>query len=457
MVYMKHKKKTGRTVIWALILSLAAAVNTYATEDISKVSITITTDLEAGEGLPDISIESDEKEVINVKTSSDKYSVIDAEWTSSSSKGLKIGDEPSMRITLTPEDESEAYFKSSYKASAVKINGGTFVSCRKEGSDLIVTVRLKPISGTYPPPDDAYWKDTNLGVAVWELDEDTSGTYEVWLYKGTKSIFKATEVKRTSYNLYPYMTEEGTYSFKVRTVPATAEQKKSGKKSEWTESGELLIRARDVSDGTGKDKPDVGAQPDGAVPRKGWVKQNGDWYYYETEGVMQQAGWMKQDENWYLFGVDGKMLTGWQQLDGVWYYLNGTGEMLTGWIELGETWYYLNPDMAGPRGAMLTGFNVVDGYTYYFDESGAMYKDWMQVDGKWYYFNTLEGSLEGAMLKGWINRIGKVFYTDEHGVMMTGWQEIDGNWYYFYPSDGSMAVKTTINGFYVNEDGIYRP
>lgn len=42
------------------------------------------------------------------------------------------------------------------------------------------------------------------------------------------------------------------------------------------------------------------------------------------------------------------------------------------------------------------------------------------------------------------------------GEIVTGWCQIDGNWHYFYPDSGEMASNTSINGFYVDADGIWR-
>ena len=65
------------------------------------------------------------------------------------------------------------------------------------------------------------------------------------------------------------------------------------------------------------------------------------------------------------------------------------------------------------------------------------------------------GSLQGAMLTGWMIREGKTYFLDADGVMATGWYQIDGNWYYFWPDSSEMAKNQYINGFYVNEDGIW--
>lgn len=48
--------------------------------------------------------------------------------------------------------------------------------------------------------------------------------------------------------------------------------------------------------------------------------------------------------------------------------------------------------------------------------------------------------------KGW-------WYT-EGNSWATGWRLIDTNWYYFY-SDGYMAKDITINGYYLNSNGVW--
>ena len=60
-----------------------------------------------------------------------------------SSRELKISDEPQMRVTLEPTDVGENYFPATYKSSSVKISGGSFVSARRDGDNLVVTLRVK--------------------------------------------------------------------------------------------------------------------------------------------------------------------------------------------------------------------------------------------------------------------------------------------------------------------------
>lgn len=449
-------KKLQKLLVSGIItgfFSLGLCYAAMATDAIVPVNLSVKVDVEAGDRLPDINI--NEKEGTYVTTTSQKFEIEKAEWAGSLDRDLKIGEEPRMNVTLVPLDETDAYFKTDYKSSEIKISGGTYVSSRKDGRDLVVTLKVKAITGIYDAPEDAYWKDTKLGTAEWEVGSNTSGAYEVQLYKGSKSVHKVDLVRGKSFNFYPYMTEEGVYKFKVRTVPYKEEEKSNGKKSDWVESGELNITARYVSDGTGRGSEND--KKNNKEPVKiGWVKENGIWYYYFTDGSFQQSGWLEMDDNWYLFGADGRMLTGWQILNGVWYYMADNGAMLTGWAKIGNNWYYLNPGAEGIKGAMVSGWHSLDGSIYYFDNSGAMFKGWLLHENKWYYFNELEGSLEGAMFKGWINRGGKSYFTGKDGVMLTGWQEIGYNWYYFDPTDGAMAVNRTIDGFYVGEDGIWQ-
>ena len=92
---------------------------------------------------------------------------------------------------------------------------------------------------------------------------------------------------------------------------------------------------------------------------------------------------------------------------------------------------------------------------YFFREDGSLYTGWLEQNGSWYYLNTLDNSLQGAMFTGWLIREGKTYFLDADGVMATGWYQVDGNWYYFWPDSGEMAKNQYINGFYVNEDGIW--
>ncbi|WP_297424167.1 N-acetylmuramoyl-L-alanine amidase [Clostridium sp.] len=194
----------------------------------------------------------------------------------------------------------------------------------------------------------------------------------------------------------------------------------------------------------------------------GWKLENGNWYYYRSDGS-KAAGWIKPDSNWYYLYSDGVMAKGWINQNGKWYYLKSSGAMALGWINDNNKWYYIQGD-----GSMTTGLKLIDGKKYFLDSSGEMRVGWTLISGQWYFFNT-----SGNMLTGWINANGNWYYLYSNGIMATGWINLNGNWYYlrssgaratgwivdgkdyYYlqPSTGIMAKDTTINGWKIGSDG----
>ena len=43
------------------------------------------------------------------------------------------------------------------------------------------------------------------------------------------------------------------------------------------------------------------------MAKKGWVKDRGKWYYYDTNGSMKK-GWIKDKEKWYYLLDNGEMV-----------------------------------------------------------------------------------------------------------------------------------------------------
>ena len=148
---------------------------------------------------------------------------------------------------------------------------------------------------------------------------------------------------------------------------------------------------------------------------KGWVSENGSKYYLDEKGE-RCTGWLLQDESWYYLDAekDGAMFdAGWKYINSRWYYFNDNGVMKTGWLYYGEHWYYLSS---------------------YGDMS---VNEWNYINSNWYHF-------------------------DQNGIMQTGWFLYNGNWYYLYPANnnagksiGAMAQNTTIDGYFISQDGIW--
>lgn len=461
-MYKRFMKKSAG--VWlALGMVLVSPLQAMAaTKPINTVSIQVSSRLQAGSGLPDIEIGSGTPSdgTVRVNASGSRYHVSDAQWVDKSDKEVKAADEPRLKVTLAPEDVSENYFLASYKESNVNISGGTFVSARRDGDNLDVTLRLKPVKGKFDSPKDAFWHDKNLGEARWDKPENTSGFYELQLFRDKKSVYKVPKISSSSYNFYPYMTKAGNYTFKIRTIPSSDTEKKYASNSEWIESGELQITDRYVSDGKGQQNKDSTVVR-GTKEPVGWVKDGSSWSYRYPDGSLCRGKWEYIEGQWYYFNVDGIMQTGWQSIDNKWFYLYPNGQMAVGWADVNGKWYYLltsedTRNTKEPQGSMAgPGWRVIGPYYYYFNNDGSMYTGWLEQNGKRYYLNTVDNSLKGAMFTGWIKRDDKTYFADSNGEIVEGWCQIDGNWYYFYPGSGEMAYSTDINGFHVNQDGIW--
>lgn len=400
-------------LVLCVLLGLAGPASAYGAtvSAISSVNLRVgMNDIIAGDDLPDIVLnDRDSSNSAYVYSSSSHYMIEKAEWVTSKSKTLQVGDTPRMRVWLEPTDSDVRRFKGGYYSSNVKITGGTFKAASVSNNRLVVTLELNPVKGQYEAPEEAYWGSGGYGRARWStMGNDGTYQYEAALYRGTSQVYK-TETTGTGYNFYPYMTKAGTYSFRVRIIPKP-EEEKYGKKSEWAYSDEIYLPEEDVSDGTGIDQA-AGTTPSGGVMNVGWIQNGNKWYFRYPDGTCPQDEWLSWNGKWYLFDPNGWMLTGWQNRNGQFYYLDESGAMLTGWVRTGNTYYYLNP---------------------------------------------IPGEYEGMLMKNsWIIPDGNFYYLNEEGIRVEGWYQVEGNWYYFYPETGIRAANTYIDGFYVDENGIW--
>ena len=416
---MKRTKKIASLALAALMIVGSTSIQSFASDYkyITSISLKVDIDLEAGDELDSGDSLGTGKDDTGSKvyTTSDKYDVYSAEW--SNDKEVGIGDTPKITVWLSPNSSSDGKydyrFRSSYSSSNVSISNGEYVSASKSGDELKVVLRAKGVKGTYEMPENLDWN--GKGKATWDKPDDSSGYYDITLFRESSTVKKVEDYHGTTYDFYPYMTKEGDYSFKVRTVPHTDEEKKYGKKSDWAESDSKYIDEDEVSDGSGQSSGSSGGPsttPGGGVLNVGWVKDGDTWYFRYPDGNYVKNNWLKWNDKWYLFDNAGKMLTGWQKKDNYWYYMKEDGSMRTGWIQSGNMWYYLNPNQGGPEGAMISNC-------------------WLTINGKTYFINS-------------------------SGVMVEGWYQVEGNWYYFYPGEGSKAVSTSISGFQLDENGIWR-
>ena len=171
---MKKRWRYVAAAIMMCVMTIAASITSLAaTKTISSVTIRVGTDVEAGDTLDDsIDVYTntlDVKTGTYASTNSERYSIRDAEWVTSTTKYLTVGDEPKMRVYIYIDDDDYA-FRGTYSSSNVKIKGGTFVSAKRSSNELEVVVKVSGIKGAYPAPSDAGWKNSPLGKAVSSLE-----------------------------------------------------------------------------------------------------------------------------------------------------------------------------------------------------------------------------------------------------------------------------------------------
>ncbi len=171
--------------------------------------------------------------------------------------------------------------------------------------------------------------------------------------------------------------------------------------------------------------------------KKGWNKVSEKWYYTNDGVKFVRSSWIYDEtySSWYYLNEYGEMTSNkWVQYsDGSWYYLLENGKMaVSKWVKhTDNNWYYLlgNGKMAVSEWVKHTN------RWYYLLKNGKMAKSEWVYDKKyvsWYYFNN-----GGDMAANkWI-------------------QHTDNNWYYLL-GDGKMAKSTTINGWYVDANGIWK-
>ena len=55
----------------------------------------------------------------------------------------------------------------------------------------------------------------------------------------------------------------------------------------------------------------------------------------------------------------------------------------------------------------------------------------------------------------WFEYNHRTYYLTESGAAAKGWVELDGKWYYFDRNNGDMKRGTTIDGYTLNDEGVY--
>lgn len=123
----------------------------------------------------------------------------------------------------------------------------------------------------------------------------------------------------------------------------------------------------------------------GRLPKSGWKKEGGYWYYYGANETPVKNGWAKDSKGkWFYLGADGRMVTSaWVKYKNEWYYLGKAGEMLTnGWAKDSKGWCYLGSD---GKIVKSTWIRWKDKWYWLMDNGYMAEESWVRWKGAWYY------------------------------------------------------------------------
>lgn len=102
----------------------------------------------------------------------------------------------------------------------------------------------------------------------------------------------------------------------------------------------------------------------------------------------------------------------------------------------------------------MTGTWILDGTGWWYRYRDGSWKSsaWDFIQGKWYYFNET-----GYMATGWVYVNGLWYYLQPDGsLLMNSWIYYKDKWYYA-GAGGEMLVNTVIDGYRVDQDGVWIP
>ncbi|MDO4272811.1 MAG: N-acetylmuramoyl-L-alanine amidase [Eubacteriales bacterium] len=232
--------------------------------------------------------------------------------------------------------------------------------------------------------------------------------------------------------------------------------------------------------------------PDEEVPgpdvdpdkKNGWIKENGDYYYYEN-GEKAVNRLLFLIPGIYYVDEEGKRQYGWQEFEGKTYFFKDDGIAHCNWMNDNGTWYYFNQkygylykDIALVSGAgnvylfdkdgkRLSGWCTFKGKRYYVGEKGYALRGMRKVNGKYYYFDPTKAYLYTN--KKITMKNGDIYYVDnkgvrydkgfktlksgtktytyffqKNGIAKKGWMKLNGKWYYFTSKARVMLKSTTV-------------
>lgn len=308
----------------AVILALPLPVQ--AQEKINSVSVRIESEDFDEWGRPELtaSTKSGHYTVGNIESAYEHFD--------SSTPGTYEEDTDIYVIELYADD---GYYFNITKADKIHITGlgADFIKASRQnnGSDLILTVRLKNLERFVGEIEDAKWDQQ--GFASW--DEAFGAQSYMLDFYNEKGRSKRVETCGTTYDFRPFMQRPGDYSYRVRPLSSTRES------GDWIEAGSITINeaAAENNRQMFQIEKEVSYKDGIVVPSNeivvykniGWQEsEDGRRWYRNQDASYPQNMWMQDNDAWYYFGGDGYCKAGeYLTYGGYSYYFNEDGKMIT--------------------------------------------------------------------------------------------------------------------------------
>lgn len=214
---------------------------------------------------------------------------------------------PVVKIFLSAHDD---YYFNITKASQIKLSKCKYKTAARQDSSttLVVTVELTEIKKTVGDIEELNLEDN--GKATWG-EVYNAGSYEVRVLRNNSRVGSLT-VDITSCDISPYLTREGSYSYKVRAIHK-ADQSVKGR---WIESNSISVD---------EDRAKANREAAEAAESAGeWIADRGSWKFRLPDGTFVANAWRRINKQWYYFLPDSHIARGWTQVEGAWYYFDPT-------------------------------------------------------------------------------------------------------------------------------------
>lgn len=159
------------------------------------------------------------------------------------------------------------------------------------------------------------------------------------------------------------------------------------------------------------------------------------------------TGW-KSNGSYY---EKGKPVSGIKEIKGVTYFFDEKGFPIKNQMIVIKEKTYITDG----KGIFRKGKTEFEGATYVLDKTdGHMLRDWVLVDGEWYFMSYETGKVHKNL---WApSASGDWYFMDAEGHMKKNqWiAASEGRWYYV-GADGKMVSNSSVDGCWINEQGIY--